>query len=97
LNIGIFGSQSRYYSNEITQHSHWKGVSVIKREYLDWMITARKKANTKSNIVLAWKKAGLVSFNSDLVLAQFLTVKKYISESLPLLIEDITLLDEPLS
>jgi hypothetical protein len=44
-------------------------VSVIKREYLDWMITARKKANIKSNIVSAWKKAGLVFFNLDLVLA----------------------------
>jgi hypothetical protein len=71
-------------------------VSVTKREYLDWIITARKKANTKSNIISAWKKAGLISFNPDLVLAQLLTVKKYISEPLPLLIEDITLLDEPL-
>ena len=71
-------------------------MSVTKREYLDWIITARKKANTKSNIISAWKKAGLISFNPDLVLAQLLTVKKYISEPLPLLIEDITLLDEPL-
>jgi hypothetical protein len=60
------------------------------------MITARKKANTKSNIVSAWKKAGLVFFNPDLVLVQFLIIKKYTSEPLFLLIEDITL-DEPLS
>jgi hypothetical protein len=71
-------------------------VSVIKREYLDWMITARKKANTKSNIVSAWKKAGLVPFNPDLVLAQLPTIKKYTSEPLLLPIEDTTL-DEPLS
>ena len=72
-------------------------MSVIKREYLDRMITARKKANIKSNIVLAWKKAGLIPFNSDLILAQFPIVKKYISEPLSLLIEDTILLDEPSS
>jgi hypothetical protein len=44
------------------------------------MIKARKKANTKSNILSAWKKVGLVSFNFDLVLGKLLTVKKYISE-----------------
>jgi hypothetical protein len=58
------------------------------------MITARKKANTKSNIVSAWKKAGLIPFNPDLVLAQFPTIKKYISESLLLPIEDTILPDE---
>jgi hypothetical protein len=71
-------------------------VSVTKRDYLDWMITARKKANTKSNIISAWKKAGLIPFNPDLVLAQLPTIKKDTSEPLLLSIEDITL-DEPSS
>jgi hypothetical protein len=35
LDVRIFSPQSRYYSNEVTQHSRWKGVSVTKREYLD--------------------------------------------------------------
>jgi hypothetical protein len=60
------------------------------------MITARKKANTKSNIILAWKKAGLVLFNPDLILALFSTIKKYISQPLLLPIENTILLDEPL-
>jgi hypothetical protein len=68
LDVGIFGPQSGFYSNEVVRHSRWAGYSVSKREYLDWMIKARKKANTKSNILSAWKKAGLVPFNSDLVL-----------------------------
>src|SRR5450755_3432574 len=46
------------------------------------MITARKKANTKSNILSTWKKAGLVPFNPDLVLQIFSVKKKYISEPL---------------
>jgi hypothetical protein len=61
------------------------------------MIKARKKANTKSNILLAWKKAGLVLFNSDLVLGKFLIVKKYISEPQTLSIEVLTIPAEPLS
>jgi hypothetical protein len=81
LDIDIFSPQSDFYSNEVVQHSRWAGYSVSKREYLDWMITIRKKANTKFNILLIWKKAGLIPFNFDLVFGKFPTIKKYISES----------------
>jgi hypothetical protein len=45
---------------------------------------ARKKTNTKSNILSAWKKAGLVSFDSDIVLEKLPKIKKYTSEAPPL-------------
>jgi hypothetical protein len=64
---------------------------------LDWIIKARKKANTKSNILSAWKKAGLVPFNPDLVLGQLPTVKKYISEPQTSPIETSTIPAEPSS
>ncbi len=44
------------------------------------MIKTRKQANTKSNIISAWKKAGLVLFDFDFVLETFPKVKKYTSE-----------------
>jgi hypothetical protein len=47
---------------------------------LNWINTARKKTNIKFNIFSIWKKAELISFNSDLIFGKFLTVKKYISE-----------------
>jgi hypothetical protein len=55
------------------------------------MILARKKTNTKSNILSAWKKAGLVPFNPDIVLEELPKVKKYTSETPPLPIESQTL------
>jgi hypothetical protein len=58
------------------------------------MITARKKANIKFNIISAWKKIRLIPFNFDLIFALLSTVKKYTSESLLPLIENIILLDE---
>jgi hypothetical protein len=51
------------------------------------MLVARKKANTTSNIFLAWKKAGLVPFDPDSVLKTFLKVKKYTAEDQPIPIE----------
>jgi hypothetical protein len=51
------------------------------------MLAARKKANTTSNILSAWKKAGLVPFNPDFVLEALPKVKTYISEDQPTLIE----------
>jgi hypothetical protein len=51
------------------------------------MLVARKKANTTSNILLAWKKAGLVPFNPNSVFKTLPKVKKYISENQPILIE----------
>jgi hypothetical protein len=80
LDVGIFGPQSGFYSNEIVQHSRWARFNVSKREYLNWMLAARKKANTTSNILSAWKKAGLVPFNPDFVLEALSKVKKYTSE-----------------
>jgi hypothetical protein len=97
LDVGIFGPQSGFYFNEVVQHSRWAGYSVSKREYLDWMIKARKKANTKSNILLAWKKAGLVPFNPNLVLGELPIVKKYISEPQISLIEISIIPAEPSS
>jgi hypothetical protein len=47
------------------------------------MLAARKKANTTSNILSAWKKAGLVPFNPDFILEALSKVKKYTSEDQP--------------
>jgi hypothetical protein len=44
------------------------------------MLVARKKANITSNILSAWKKAGLVSFDPDSVLKTLPKVKKYTAE-----------------
>jgi hypothetical protein len=51
------------------------------------MLVARKKANTTSNILSAWKKAGLVPFDPDSVLKTLLKVKKYTAKDQPILIE----------
>jgi hypothetical protein len=61
------------------------------------MIKARKKANTKSNIFSAWKKARLIFLNFDLIFGKFLTVKKYISEPQILLIKALIIPAELLS
>jgi hypothetical protein len=53
LDVGIFRPQSGFYSTQVTQHSRWAGFNISKREYLDWMLVARKKANTTSNILSA--------------------------------------------
>jgi DDE superfamily endonuclease len=87
LDVGIFGPQSGFYSNEVVQHSRWAGFNVSKREYLDWMLAARKKTNITSNIFSAWKKAGLIPFNPDFVLEALPKVKKYISGDQPTPIE----------
>jgi hypothetical protein len=87
LDIGIFSFQSGFYFNEVVQYFRWIGYSISKREYLDWIITARKKTNTKFNILSIWKKIGLISFNFDLVFGKLPTIKKYISESQISLIE----------
>jgi len=44
------------------------------------MLVARKKANIISNILSAWKKAGLVPFDPDFVFNTLLKVKKYTAE-----------------
>jgi hypothetical protein len=51
------------------------------------MLVARKKANTTSNILSAWKKAGLVPFDPDSVLKTLPKVKKYTAKNQPTLIE----------
>jgi hypothetical protein len=51
------------------------------------MLAARKKANITSNILSAWKKAGLVPFNPDFVLEALPKVKKYTSGDQPIPIE----------
>jgi hypothetical protein len=48
---------------------------------------ARKKANITSNILLVWKKAGLVLFDPDSVFKTFPKVKKYTPEDQPIPIE----------
>jgi hypothetical protein len=50
------------------------------------MLVARKKANTTSNILSAWKKAGLVPFDPNSVLKTLPKVKKYTAEDQPELI-----------
>jgi hypothetical protein len=51
------------------------------------MLVARKKANITSNILSAWKKAGLVPFDPDSVLKTLPKVKKYIPKNQPIPIE----------
>ena len=46
-------------------------------QYLDWIIKTRKQANTKSNIISAWKKTGLVPFDSNSILEMLPKMKKY--------------------
>jgi hypothetical protein len=51
------------------------------------MLVARKKANTTSNILSAWKKAGLVSFDPNSVLKTLPKIKKYTPENQSIPIE----------
>jgi DDE superfamily endonuclease len=77
LDIIIFGPQAEFYSQEVDQYSRYNGDGVTQREYLDWIIKARAKANTESNILSAWEKSGLIPFNPNIVLDKLGKPKKY--------------------
>ena len=67
LDVGMFGPLAQYYSQFVENHI-CHSFDVSKQEYTEWILEARKKANSESNILSAFKKTGLILFNPDLVL-----------------------------
>ena len=69
LDVGQFGPLAQYYGQFVEDHVR-HGFDVSKREYTEWILQARQKANSESNILSAFKKTGLVPFDPDLVLRE---------------------------
>lgn len=55
----------------------WYGFDVSKKEYTSWILQTCKKANSEINILLAFRKTGLVLFDPDLVLQSLKHPKKW--------------------
>ena len=67
LDVGQFGPLAQYYGQFVEDHVQY-GFDISKREYTSWILQACKKANSESNILLAFRRTGLILFNSNLVL-----------------------------
>jgi hypothetical protein len=83
LDVGIFGPQANFYSQEVDRYFQWNREGVTQREYIEWILKARDKANTESNILSAWKKSGLIPFDPNIVLDKLKKPKKYTSNDEP--------------
>ena len=50
---------------------------MSKREYIEWILLARDKGNSKRNIVFLFRKCGIVPFKPNHVLRQLKKTKLY--------------------
>ena len=76
LDVGQFEPLAQYYGQFVEDHI-WYGFDVSKREYTSWILQVCKKANSESNILLAFRRTGLVPFDLDLVLQDLKHPKKW--------------------
>ena len=77
LDVGIFSLFVIFYDQLVKVESKYNGIGVIKREYMRWILLARQKINTRSNILIAFLACGLAPFNPDRVLKIFKKVVLY--------------------
>lgn len=76
LDVGQFGPLAQYYGQFFEDHVKF-GFDVSKREYTDWILQARRKENSESDILSSFRKTGLVPFDPDVVLKGLKHPKKW--------------------
>jgi hypothetical protein len=76
--VGMFSPLTTYYFNEIRDKAQfYNGQRMSKREYIEWMLLARDKANSRKNIVNLFKKCGIVPFKPNQILRQLKKTRLY--------------------
>jgi hypothetical protein len=80
LDVAIFDPLIKYYSDIVKAKNRYKGKNVSKREWMKWILEARKMANKKSNRKAAWEDIELTFFDFNLVLKKLKYDKIFISQ-----------------
>jgi hypothetical protein len=70
LDVGCFGPYKRYYGVEVDNATRNGITAINKTIFIDLIQKARWLTLTQSTILGAWRGAGLVPFDPDLVLTQ---------------------------
>ena len=68
LDVGVFGPWKKNYRDAIDQSYQTGCTNFDKLEFLDSIYAVRKRTFKASNVVHAWKKAGLLPINPAIVL-----------------------------
>jgi hypothetical protein len=53
LDIGIFDPRAIYYDQFVKERNRYEGKSVIKRDYMEWILLAYLRTNSEKNIASA--------------------------------------------
>jgi hypothetical protein len=53
LDVAIFQSLAKYYSQLIHNEAKYGDKGIIKREWITWIQLAREKANIQANVISA--------------------------------------------
>jgi hypothetical protein len=69
LNVEVFEPLSKAYKKCVRLHSRYEAVNVNKIDFLHYY-QARLTAITTQNVLSAWRGAGLISFNSSVVISK---------------------------
>lgn len=75
LDVSQFRPFAKYYSQFVEDHV-WYAFDIFKRKYISWILQARKKTNSESNILSAFRRTELILFNSDLILQSLKHLQK---------------------
>ena len=70
LDVGVFGPLSKAYKQLVSSQSRYGAVTISKLDFLRLIQVARKQAITTTNIMSAWRGAGLIPFNPGHVLGK---------------------------
>ena len=70
LDVGLFSPLQKYYGQEVDKLTRFGNITIRKGNFLPMLVVAREAAFTKSNIMSAWRGAGLVPLNHRVVLAK---------------------------
>ena len=70
LDVGVFGPLSKAFKQLVSSQSRYGAVTISKLDFLRLIQVARKQAITTTNIISAWRGAGLIPFNPGHVLGE---------------------------
>jgi hypothetical protein len=79
LDVAVFDLLIKYYFDIVKEKSRYEERGVSKREWVNWILEARKIANKKSNRKAVWEAIELISFNPNSVFKKLKHVKIFIS------------------
>jgi DDE superfamily endonuclease len=81
LDVAIFQPPSKYYRNEVENHSREKHYWLKMEDFIRYYQTAHKKALQETNILSAWRTTGMLPFNPQKVIEKLLNRPTTPSES----------------